>query len=76
MSHTRSILTGQMEAESTGGNMGEKVDVEAAGNPLEPYIASLRQQLKEQEPVFLIGVVVALAAVVITIGKKLVPRLA
>lgn len=67
-----------MEADSTGRNMGEKADVEMAENQLEPYIASLRQQLEEQDPVFLIGVIVALAAVVITIGKKspLVPRLA
>lgn len=67
-----------MEADSTGRNMGEKADVEMGENPLELYIASLRQQLEEQDPVFLIGVIVALAVVVITIGKKspLVPRLA
>ncbi|XP_029965001.1 LOW QUALITY PROTEIN: signal recognition particle receptor subunit beta [Salarias fasciatus] len=35
-------------------------------NPFEPYIESLRQQLEDQDPVFLIGVVVALAVVVIT----------
>lgn len=52
-----------MEADSTGSNMAE--------NPFEPYIESLRQQLEEQDPVFLIGVIVALAAVVITFGKKL-----
>uniref|UniRef100_A0A672FBM4 Signal recognition particle receptor subunit beta n=1 Tax=Salarias fasciatus TaxID=181472 RepID=A0A672FBM4_SALFA len=41
-------------------------DVEMTENPFEPYIESLRQQLEDQDPVFLIGVVVALAVVVIT----------
>lgn len=59
-----------MEAESTGNNMGEKTDVEMAENPFEPYIESLRQQLEDQDPVFLIGVIVALAVIVITCGKK------
>ena len=51
--------------------MGEKADVEMemAGNPIEPYIESLRQQLEEQDPVFLIALIVALAVVVITCGK-------
>lgn len=53
-----------------GGNMGEKADVEVAENPFDHYIKSLRQQLDEQDPVFLIGVIVALAVVVITFGKK------
>lgn len=64
-------LIGQMEAASTGGNMGGKADVEMAENPFEPYIESLRQQLEDQDPVFLIGVIVALAVVVITCGKNL-----
>lgn len=59
-----------MEADSTGGNMREKAEVEME-NPFEPYIESLRQQLEDQDPVFLIGVIVALAVVVITCGKKL-----
>ncbi|KAF0030389.1 hypothetical protein F2P81_017120 [Scophthalmus maximus] len=46
--------------------MGGKADVEMAENPFEPYIESLRQQLEDQDPVFLIGLVVALAVVVIT----------
>ncbi|XP_029027984.1 signal recognition particle receptor subunit beta [Betta splendens] len=46
--------------------MGEKADVQMAQNPFEPYVESLRQQLEEQDPVFLIGVVVALAVVIIT----------
>lgn len=70
MSYAQKQLNGQMEADSTGSKMREKADVEMAENPLEPYIASLRQQLEDQDPVFLIGVIVALAAVVITIGKK------
>jgi len=60
-----------MDAGSTGGNMGEKADTEMAENPFEPYIESLRQKVEEQDPVFLIGIIVALAVVVITCGKKL-----
>lgn len=54
-----------MEADSTGGNMEAK-DAEMTENPFEPYIESLRQQLEDQDPVFLIGVIVALAVVIIT----------
>lgn len=56
---------------SIGGNMGGKADVEMAENPFEPYIESLRQQLEDQDPLFLIGIIVALAVVVITCGEKL-----
>ncbi|XP_068440919.1 signal recognition particle receptor subunit beta [Clinocottus analis] len=55
-----------METGNIGGNMGGKADVEMPENPLEPYIESLRQQLEDQDPVFLIAVIVALAVVVIT----------
>lgn len=41
-------------------------NMEMAENPFEPYIESLRQQLEDQDPVFLIGVIVSLAVVVIT----------
>ena len=60
-----------MEADSTGGNMGDTADVEMekADNPFEPYMESLRQQLEDQDPVFLIALIVALAVVVITCGK-------
>lgn len=58
-----------MRADATGGNMGGKTNVEMQENPLETYIESLRQQLEDQDPVFLIGVVVALAVVVITFGR-------
>lgn len=51
--------------------MEGKDDVEMAENPFEPYIESLRQQLEDQDPVFLIGLIVALAVVVITCGKNL-----
>ncbi|XP_008307906.1 signal recognition particle receptor subunit beta [Cynoglossus semilaevis] len=44
--------------------MEEKPDVEMAENPFEPYIEPLRRQLENQEPVFLIGVIVALAVVI------------
>lgn len=59
-----------MEAVGTGSNMGENADVENAENPFEPFIESVRQQLEDQDPVFLIGVIVALAVVVITCGKS------
>lgn len=49
--------------------MGEKSNVEREENPFEPYIEHLREQLEDQDPVFLIGVVVALAVVIITCGK-------
>ncbi|CAG6002368.1 signal recognition particle receptor subunit beta [Menidia menidia] len=55
-----------MGADNTGGNMGEKADTEMAENPFEPYIESLRQKVEEQDPVFLIGIIVALAVIVIT----------
>lgn len=59
-----------MEAVGPGRDMGENADVENAGNPFEPFIESVRQQLEDQDPVFLIGVIVALAVVVITCGKS------
>ncbi|XP_061829064.1 signal recognition particle receptor subunit beta [Nerophis lumbriciformis] len=49
-----------MEADITG-NMEEM-----ALNPFEPYIESIRRQLEEQDPVFVIGLLVALAVVIIT----------
>lgn len=60
-----------MEAVRTEGSMDEKADMEMAENPFEPYIESVRQQLEDQDPVFLIGVIVALAVVIITCGKNL-----
>ena len=72
VSHSQISFSGEMEADSTGGNMGVKAeDVEMAENPFEPYIESLRQQLEDQDPVFLIAVIVALAVVVITCGENL-----
>lgn len=50
--------------------MGEKTNVQMQENPLEHYIEYLRQHLEDQDPVFLIGLVVALAVVVITCGKN------
>lgn len=50
--------------------MGDKVGEEMTGTQFEPYIESLRQQLEHQDPVFLIAIIVALAVVVITCGKK------
>ncbi|TNN01769.1 hypothetical protein fugu_011151 [Takifugu bimaculatus] len=46
--------------------MEEKTNVEMQENAFEPYIEFLRKQLEDQDPVFVIGVVVALAVVVIT----------
>ncbi|CAL1570557.1 unnamed protein product [Knipowitschia caucasica] len=54
-----------MEAERTL-NMGDEVDEEMAVSMLEPYIESLRQQLDQQDPVFLIAIIVALAVIIIT----------
>ena len=72
VSHSQISFSREMEADSTGGNMGIKAeDVEMAENPFEPYIESLRQQLEDQDPVFLIAVIVALAVVVITCGENL-----
>ncbi|MED6270952.1 hypothetical protein CHARACLAT_015432 [Characodon lateralis] len=44
----------------------KKTDSEVTENPFEPYYESLRQQMEEQDPVVLVGVIVALAVVVIT----------
>lgn len=49
--------------------MEQKTEQEKTENPLEPYLDSLRQQLEDQDPVILIGVIVAVAVVVITCGK-------
>ncbi|XP_071377511.1 signal recognition particle receptor subunit beta [Centroberyx affinis] len=56
-----------MDADSIreSGTMEEKTDVEIE-NPFEPYIESLRQELENQDPIFIIGLIVALAVVVIT----------
>lgn len=50
--------------------MGGKSDVQTQENPFEAYMEYLRQQLEDQDPVFLIGLVVALAVVVVTCGKS------
>ncbi|XP_069004289.1 signal recognition particle receptor subunit beta [Embiotoca jacksoni] len=55
-----------MEADCTDRNMEDTVGVETAENPFDPYVESLLRQLEDQDPVFLIGLVVALAVVVIT----------
>lgn len=49
--------------------MEEKADVEVAENL---YIKFLRQQLEDQDPSYIIGLIVALAVVVITCGKHLI----
>lgn len=59
-----------MRADGAGGAAGEQTDVQMEENPSETYMEHLRRQLEEQDPVFLIGLVVALAVVVITCGKK------
>lgn len=64
------MSNGLLRADGAGGNMGEKTDVQVQENPLEHYIEYLRQHLEDQDPVFLIGLVVALAVVVITCGKN------
>lgn len=50
--------------------MGEKTDAEMTENPFEPYMESVRQYLEKQDPVVLVGVIVALAVVIITCGRN------
>ncbi|KAM8854520.1 signal recognition particle receptor subunit beta [Synchiropus picturatus] len=52
-----------MEAPTTGSMEGSGAMAE---NPFEPYFESLRQQLEDQDPTFVIAVIVAIAVVVIT----------
>lgn len=61
-----------MEADSVRdpGAMEEKADLEMPENPFEQYIESVRQELENQDPIFIIGIIIALAVVVITFGKK------
>lgn len=59
-----------MHADGSVGNMGGKSDVQTQENPFELYLDYLHQQLEAQDPVFLIGLVVALAVVVVTCGKS------
>merc|ERR1739838_198590 len=58
----------KMEAESITdpGTMDEAADTEVAESPFEKYLESLRQELEEQDPVFIVAIIVALAAVIIT----------
>ena len=54
-------------ATEPGINMEAKID--ARENPFEPYLDALKKVLEDQEPIFMIGIVVSLAVVVITVGK-------
>lgn len=56
--------------------MGQKADEDMTENPFEPYIESFRQLVEDQDPVVLIGVIIALAVVVITCGKNSLHTLA
>ncbi|XP_071216293.1 signal recognition particle receptor subunit beta-like isoform X2 [Salvelinus alpinus] len=53
-------------ATEPGINMEEKIDVEAGENPFEPYLDALKKVLEDQDPIFMIGIIVSLAVVVIT----------
>ncbi|KAM9452685.1 signal recognition particle receptor subunit beta-like isoform 1-T2 [Salvelinus alpinus] len=53
-------------ATESGINMEEKIDVEAGENPFEPYLDALKKVLEDQDPIFMIGIIVSLAVVVIT----------
>ncbi|XP_072320124.1 signal recognition particle receptor subunit beta [Eucyclogobius newberryi] len=47
-------------------SMGDQADEDMTLSMFEPYIESLQQQLEQQDPVFLIAIIVALAVVIIT----------
>ncbi|XP_023863716.1 signal recognition particle receptor subunit beta isoform X2 [Salvelinus sp. IW2-2015] len=53
-------------ATEPGINMEEKIDVEAGENPFQPYLDALKKVLEDQDPIFIIGIIVSLAVVVIT----------
>ncbi|XP_055750976.1 signal recognition particle receptor subunit beta-like [Salvelinus fontinalis] len=53
-------------ATESGINMEEKIDVEAGENPFQPYLDALKKVLEDQDPIFMIGIIVSLAVVVIT----------
>ncbi|XP_067102558.1 signal recognition particle receptor subunit beta [Osmerus mordax] len=61
----QTCLSGRMEADSLQGpgNMDDNVDGE---NPFEPYFIYLRKELDNQDPILIIGIIVALAVIVIT----------
>ena len=61
-------LSGRMEADSLQGpgTMDDNVDGE---NQFEPYLNYLRKELDNQDPILIIGIIVALAVIVITFGK-------
>lgn len=48
------------------GTMEEHTDVEPDENPFERFLESVQHELEDQDPIFIIGIIVALAAVVIT----------
>ncbi|XP_035632141.1 signal recognition particle receptor subunit beta-like [Oncorhynchus keta] len=52
-------------ATEPGINMEAKID--ARENPFEPYLDALKKVLEDQDPIFMIGIVVSLAVVVITV---------
>lgn len=60
---------------SVGGDMGGKEDAKMLENTVKQFIEYVRKQVEEQDPVFLISVVVALAAIIITCGKVCVSLL-
>uniref|UniRef100_A0A3P9K2L7 Signal recognition particle receptor subunit beta n=1 Tax=Oryzias latipes TaxID=8090 RepID=A0A3P9K2L7_ORYLA len=55
-----------MDERSVGGDMGGKDDAKMLENTVKQFIEYVRKQVEEQDPVFLISVVVALAAIIIT----------
>ncbi|XP_023995431.1 signal recognition particle receptor subunit beta [Salvelinus sp. IW2-2015] len=46
--------------------MEDNIDVEAGENPFQPYLDALRKELEHQDPIFIIGIIVSLAVVVIS----------
>ncbi|XP_021444182.2 signal recognition particle receptor subunit beta [Oncorhynchus mykiss] len=46
--------------------MEDNRDVEAGENPFQPYLDALRKELEHQDPIFIIGIIISLAVVVIS----------
>lgn len=56
-------------ATETGINMEDNIDVEASEKPFELHLDALKKVLEDQDPIFIIGIIVSLSVFVITLGK-------
>lgn len=67
------LMTRQrQEGSGSGSGMGEKTEDLVGQNPFEPYIDAMRKE--SEDPIFIIGLIVALAVVIITFGKMSGPE--